>query len=121
MSLELAKITTTLENYIAKIRPPENIRDQLDISYKIEGQSVYILELRPHYDFSSDEPRIDFSKGKMEIPVAKTTFIKAQNHWKIFWLRSNNKWYSYEPKPIVKSIDAFLKVVEKDEFCCFWG
>ncbi len=118
---ELSKITTALESYIAKNRPPENIRDQLDIAYKIEGQSVYILEVRPHYDFSSGEFRIDSSKGKMEIPVAKTTYIKAQNHWKIFWLRGNDKWYSYDPQPIVKSIDEFIKIVEKDEYHCFWG
>jgi hypothetical protein len=120
-TFNLAKITAALDNYLERRRPPENIRDQLDIAFKIEGQSVYILEVRPYYDLSLPEPCIDVSRGKMEIPVAKTTFVKVQNHWKIFWLRSDNKWYSYDPKPIVKSIDEFLKVVEKDEFHCFWG
>ena len=106
---------------MARIRPPENIRDQLDIAYKIVGQSIYIFEVRPQYDFNSDEFRIDTSKGKMEIPVAKTTYVKAYNHWKIFWHRSNQKWYSYGEEPIVKSLKDFLAVIDKDKYGCFWG
>ena len=118
---ESSEIAQLMSSYIARIRPPENIRHQVDVAYKIEGQSVYILELRPHYDFSSDEFRIDTSREKMEIPVAKTTYVKAHNHWKIFWHRSDNKWHSYGEKPIVKSLKGFLKVIDEDKYGCFWG
>ncbi|MDZ4795798.1 MAG: hypothetical protein SGI83_16075 [Bacteroidota bacterium] len=39
MSLDLLNIVDiieVMENYVAKIRPPENIREKLDITYKIE-------------------------------------------------------------------------------------
>jgi hypothetical protein len=53
--------------------------------------------------------------------VAKTTFIKASNDWKIFWLRSSGKWENYQPQPVVKSIEAFVEIVEDDKLGCFWG
>jgi hypothetical protein len=34
-----------IENYLSYIRPSEEIRDQLDIGYRIEKQSVIILKL----------------------------------------------------------------------------
>jgi hypothetical protein len=107
-----SEVIKLLGTYIARIRPPENIRPQLDIAYKIVGQSVFIIEIRPQFN-NPDK--------KIEIEVAKTTFIKASNHWKVFWLRSTLKWESYQPQPIVKSIEGFIEIVEKDEFGCFWG
>jgi hypothetical protein len=53
--------------------------------------------------------------------VAKTTFIKAKNHWKVFWLRADLKWYAYDPKPTVKTLKDFVKLVEEDKHGCFWG
>ena len=36
-----------MQKFIEEIRPPEVIRPQLDIGYKMEAQSVFIFELRP--------------------------------------------------------------------------
>ncbi len=38
-----------IENYIKAIRPPEEIRDQVDISYRIEKQSLFIFEIQPNW------------------------------------------------------------------------
>ena len=40
---ESSVIAQLMCGYIARIRPPENIRDKLDIAYKIVGQSVISL------------------------------------------------------------------------------
>jgi hypothetical protein len=45
-----SEVIKVLDTYIARIRPPENIREQLDIAYKIEGQSVFIMEIRPMFN-----------------------------------------------------------------------
>ncbi|MBA2499762.1 MAG: DUF3024 domain-containing protein [Chitinophagaceae bacterium] len=37
-----------------------------------------------------------------EYPVDKTTFGKAKNHGKIFWLRADLNWHTYTPKSTVK-------------------
>jgi hypothetical protein len=44
-SIEIEEI----ENYLSYIRPSEEIRDQLDIGYRIEKQSVIIFEVRPDW------------------------------------------------------------------------
>lgn len=105
-------IIEVMENFIDRIRPTESIRPKLDIGYKIEEQSVIIHEIRPRYD----NPEI-----KIEPLIAKTTFIKKHNHWKVFWLRSDLKWHSYKPCPVVKSLADFTQLVENDEYHCFWG
>ena len=57
----------------------------------------------------------------MENFIAKTTFVKSRNSWKVFWMRSDLKWHAYPPKPFVKKIRDFVKLVEADDYHCFWG
>jgi hypothetical protein len=101
-----------LENYIQKIRPPEEIRDELDIYYKIEKQSIFLFEIRP--DFLNP-------KSLHQYNYAKATFVKSSNKWKVYWLRANHKWYVYQPEPEVATLNKFLDLVEEDKFGCFKG
>ena len=110
--LQTVDVIEAMENFIARKRPPEHIRPKLDLGYKIEGQSVIVFDIRPKWN----KPEVI-----QEIPVAKTTFVKAKNHWKIFWMRSDMNWHSYSPQPTVKTISAFTKIVEEDKHHCFWG
>ena len=110
--MQTLEVIEVMENFIAKKRPSEHIRHQVDLNYKIEDQSVIIFEIRPRWD----KPEI-----KMEPKISKATFIKAKNHWKVFWQRSDLKWHSYQPKPEVKSLNEFIKLVEEDKHGCFWG
>lgn len=110
--LQTLDVIEAMEKFIARKRPPEHIRPQLDIGYKIEGQSIYVLEIRPQWD----KP-----ENIREHPIAKTTFVKAKNHWKVFWMRADLNWHSYSPTPTVKTISEFTKLVEEDKHHCFWG
>jgi hypothetical protein len=65
-SIEIEEI----ENYLSYIRPSEEIRDQLDIGYRIEKQSVIFLKL----------DRIGSIQKKTENKVAKVTFVKKNDH-----------------------------------------
>ena len=111
-NLQVLDIIEVMEAFLERKRPPEHIRPKLDIGYKIEGQSIIIHEIRP---FWNDASKIIYPE------VAKTTFVKAKNHWKVFWLRSDLKWYAYDPKPTVKTLKEFVKLVEEDKHGCFWG
>lgn len=102
----------TLENYIDKIRPSEELRDQIDIGYKLENQSIIIFESRPYFHRPDQ---------RFESAVAKATFVKAKQSWKVFWQRADLKWHAYEPKPVVKTLREFISLVENDEYNCFWG
>jgi len=115
MSIDLMQtldVIEAMENYIFKIRPPENLRDQVDIVYKIDKQSVIIYEIRPRWN----NPK-EFT----EAGVAKTTFVKAKQQWNVFWMRADLKWHTYQPKPSVKTFSEFVDLVEKDRHHCFWG
>lgn len=107
---ELAKIDKTVGGYVERIRPKdESIRKQLDLAYRVEGQSVYLFEIRPDM------------RGKIIThDVAKTTYVRTENVWKIYWMRADLKWHVYE-KTNVRSIGDFVKVVETDKYGCFWG
>ena len=111
-NLQVLDIIEVMEAFLERQRPPEHIRPKLDIGYKIEGQSIIIHEIRPLYN---DASKIIYPE------VAKTTFVKAKNHWKVFWLRADLKWHAYDPKPMVKTLKEFLKLVEEDKYACFWG
>ncbi|WP_443740024.1 DUF3024 domain-containing protein, partial [Treponema sp.] len=54
-------------------------------------------------------------------PVAKTTYMKTENRWKILWQRRDLKWHAYEPDMFVDDFEGFLKVVDEDACCAFWG
>ena len=107
--IELARIQNTMDSYIQRIRPKPEIRSQLDISYKVVDQSLEIFEIRP-----------DMNGKIMQSPIAKTTFVRTDRTWKIFWMRADLKWHGYETKS-VRTLEEFIAIVEKDEYCCFWG
>jgi len=103
--IETARAKKTLGEFIERRRPPPHIREQLGFAYRITGQSVELLEVRPVWDRPSE---------KMERPFAKATFVRTQGLWRIYW-------HLYEPAPEVAGLPGFLSVVEEDAYGCFWG
>ena len=78
------------------IRPPEHIRNQLDIKYSLEGRSIIIYEV-------------------------KLTYVKTTDCWKLYWMRSDLKWHSYDPDPEVDTLKEGLQAVKADQLGCFRG
>ena len=115
MSLDLPNIVDiieVMENYVESIRPPQHIRDKLDITYKIEKQSVILQEVRPVF----------MVPGKIaEYGYAKATYVKKSSIWKVYWRRANGNWDPYSPDPEVKNLKEFVKLVEEDKHHCFKG
>ena len=115
MSLSLFNtidVIEIMENAIERMRPPEEIRDNLDLGYRIDNQSVILIEIRPKFN--------DLSI-KIELAFAKATFVKSNNKWRIYWKRGNLKWHSYNPEPESKNLHDFLKIVFEDKYHCFFG
>jgi hypothetical protein len=110
--LQTVHIIEVLEGFIERKRPPEKIRKQLDIGYNIQGQSLFILEIRP----SMFEP-----ERILEHEIAKATYVKSKDLWKILWKGADSKWHTYAPCPAVKAVEGFVDLVEKDKYSCFWG
>jgi hypothetical protein len=111
-ALERRRCERDLDAFLERKRPAPHIRHQLDISYRIAGQSVELFEIRPDWQ---DATR------KIETPVARATFVRNRNVWRVFWMRRDLKWHGYQPNPQVVSLEAFLNVVDRDEHGCFFG
>ena len=109
---ELAHVEDVMDAFLERRRPREEIRHELDLGYRIEGQSITIVEIRPQFM----NPSVI-----TEEPIAKTTYVRSSDVWKVFWMRANLKWYSYDPKPKVKTLQEFAKLVEADEYAAFFG
>jgi len=101
-----------VEGYVQMNRPAEDLRDKVDLGWRLENQSVYIFEIRPSFKNTSI---------KQEEEVAKATYAKSKDVWKIYWMRADLKWHVYDPNPEVESLAEFLKEVNEDPFCCFFG
>ena len=110
--LERKRCERALERFLERRRPPPHIRPDLDIGYRVSGPSVQVHEIRPDWQ----DPQI-----RMEHPVAKATFVRSKNRWRVFCMKSDLKWHAYEPSPEVQSLEAFLNVVDRDDYRCFFG
>ncbi len=112
MALTEFEIKKIVGQFVEKIRPIPEIRNQVDISFKISGQSFEIFEIRPQWDDSSN---------KIERPVAKATYVKRTKKWKLYWKRANMKWHSYGPFQESESLEKILEAINQDKYGCFWG
>ena len=110
--IQAAETINALENFIEKCRPREEIRDQLDIAYRIDNQSIIIYTIRPVFMVPGKKVHTD---------VAKATWVHTRSVWKIFWKRASGKWFGYESPSTVEKIEDFLKEVDADPHGCFWG
>ena len=109
---EQKAVTKALDAFLKRRKPPAHIRPNLDIRYHLSGQSIQIVEVRPHW---READRI------METPVAKLTYVRSRALWKIYWMRQDLKWHSYEPVAQVGTIEKALAVVDEDRYGCFFG
>ena len=115
MGLDLTKtvdVIEVMENYVESIRPPEDMREQLDISYKIDKQSVILYEIRP---------LLLRPEQKIEFGYAKATYVKSAGKWKVYWMRASGKWNLYAPMPEVANLKEFVRLVEEHKYHCFKG
>lgn len=50
--------------------------------------------------------------------IAKATYVKRGQLWRVYWQRADLRWHRYDAEPEVFSIEEF---VERDEHSCFFG
>ena len=110
---ETKRFEKVVDSFIQKHRPPPHIRPKLDLAFRISGQSIEIFEIRPRWRGEPGETT--------EHPVAKTTYVRAQDCWKIYWQRADLKWHIYPEAPRVRSVERFLALVAEDKHACFFG
>jgi hypothetical protein len=71
---EIKRCEKLVAEFIQKRRPPPHLRAEVDLAFRISGQSIEIFELRPDWR----------DKGKTpEQPFAKATYNKSKLNWKV--------------------------------------
>lgn len=110
--LEVARCRREVAAFVERRRPPPELRATVDLAYRIAGQSVEIFEVRARFR----EPGTTY-----ESPIARATYVRTQNRWRVFWMRRDLKWHRYEPRPEVNTLSEFLGLVDRDEHACFFG
>jgi hypothetical protein len=110
--LQREKAEIAMDSFMARRRPPENLRDKVDLSYRLNDSEVNIFELRPSWN----KP-----KEIIEQNVARAKYVKEKNIWKIYRQRADLKWHPYPPKLEVNDISDFIAEVDADPSGCFWG
>ena len=109
---EIKQIERAVAEFMSRRRPPVHIRSKLDFGYRITEKSLELFEIRPQWDKPSKN---------IETEIAKATYVKRTDTWKVYWQRADLKWHRYDPVPEVDSVENFLALIEADEFGCFFG
>jgi hypothetical protein len=108
----ISLMEVNIRKLLESIRPPTHVREEIDISYTFQNNTLELFEIRPRWDKKGE---------KIRSPFAKTRLIKSQGIWKIYWMRASGKWVLYEPDPEVKDISNFFEIVRGDKHHCFFG
>ncbi|HCY83841.1 MAG TPA: hypothetical protein DHV36_01770 [Desulfobacteraceae bacterium] len=109
---EIKRMEKLVGSFVERRRPEVRLRGQVDLGFRVTGQSFEIYEIRPLWD---DPSKI------IETSLAKATWVKSRKIWKLFWMRSDLKWHVHTPCPTAASLEEALEVIERDAYGCFFG
>lgn len=110
--LEKKRIENVVGAFVTRRRPPLHIRKEVDLDFRLRGQSIEIFEIRPVWQGNGET---------QEIPIAKATFVRTRGVWQLYWQRRDLKWHRYELFPEAKAIDEIVAEIDADPYACFWG
>ncbi len=60
-------------------------------------------------------------KQRLPVNVAKFTYIRTQEVWKLYWMQSDLKWHVYELLPTSHRIGRLVEEVSNDPYGAFFG
>ncbi|MCF7673937.1 MAG: DUF3024 domain-containing protein [Akkermansiaceae bacterium] len=109
---QTADIESAMADFLATGRTPVELREKMEIGFRIKGQSVVIFERRPFWPYSDE---------MIERVVAKATYVRRTHCWRIYWQRADLKWHAYYPQAEALLFEEFIALVDEDESACFWG
>lgn len=104
------EIEVVLQPY-CQARVPEHARDQVEVTHRVRGTTVTLLERRPAWRDPST---------KVELPIAQFRYFPGTNQWRLFWRDRNIHWHPHHARP-AKRLQTLILVVETDPSGIFWG
>ena len=107
-----ALVEKKVDEYCKKKVPPHALH-QVNLSYKIRGNSITIFENRAPW-------RIDI-KEWTSMPIAQIRFDEKTGEWTLFCADRNDRWHEYYDIVPTKDIDKILAEIDEDPTGIFWG
>ena len=108
---EIKRVEKIVSQYCENKVPP-HVRDQLQTTYKIIKNEVWIYEKRPIWNNPS-------KRG--EFPVAKAKFTLKTKLWTLYWQDRNLRWHIYDRIEPSKQLEDIIKEIDNDPTGIFWG
>ena len=109
--LDLKRIDNCVGAFCRRRTRPD-LADELRLDYVIEGHSVILFEERPDWREPAE---------RMQRPFAKLRFVRTTGLWTLYWMRADLKWHAYQPAAPSTDLGALVDVVDRDEYCAFFG
>lgn len=93
-------------------RVPDHVRDQIRLSFRFEGNVVYLVESRPGWRRSKDWTSMD---------IARFRYFVGRREWVLYWSDRNEVWHRYDQLAPSETFNRLLREVDDDPTCIFWG
>jgi len=92
---------------------PAQLRDRVRLEIEVEGETVTLIESRPHFKHADIWTRL---------PVARFRFNLASGTWTLFSpnLAKPDAWRPYPAKP-ERDLGKLIKLLDDDDSGAFWG
>jgi hypothetical protein len=107
----IKKIEIELQKYCNN-RIPLEMREKVILVYKIEGNSIILIEKRPHFKIKN---RI------IESLIAKIKYINKTKEWELYYPNRKLGWSKYWNFKNKKRFSTIINEIDKDPTCIFWG
>lgn len=107
--IERRRAEKVLSEYCARRTNPE-VRDQLEIVYRLEGDCACVAERRPDWMNASIVRDHD---------VAKFRFVMKDRAWTLYWRDRNLAWHRFPDRAPTREIGELLAIVDSDPI--FYG
>ena len=108
---QVARVSKLLQEYCDARVPPE-IRAELEVKFRFDGNSLILFERRPAFNRPGDF---------VEPVVAKFRYYVERQEWVLYWRDRNQRWHRYERIPPSPAFDDLLEEVDADPTGIFWG
>ncbi len=94
-------------------RVPLHVRHKVNLSYKVRGDSITIIENRPPWRKELTE----WTHSK----IAQFRYNGKKNTWTLYCADRNSKWRAYKVLPPVGDMDKVFEAIDRDSTGIFWG
>lgn len=106
-----ARVEQQLTAYCER-RVPLHVRDQVRLTYAIQGVLITLFEMRTAYGLADKW---------VKRPIAQFRFDPEHGEWTLYSCDRNTRWFVYRYTEPAPDIGALLHALDTDTTGIFWG